>query len=111
MDPTFIMAAVSAVFGLSALIVTLWWLREPQPAPIRQPQCAMDAEPHTVIMLAPSGRPNPSQYERLPTYAAALARQRDLARQGRGSVITHADSGQVRLDLASWLGLYGRIGL
>lgn len=111
MDPTYGMWLVIAVLGVAAWSLTLWWLREPRPVAAAPPQQPMDDEPHTLTMLGANGRPNPLRYERLPTYAAALARQRDLARQGHASVIAHAESGQVRLDLAAWLGPYGRIGL
>lgn len=111
MDPTYGMLLVSAVLGVAAWSLTLWWLRETRPVVAVPPPQPMDTEPHTLTVLGPDGRPNPLQYERLPTYAAALARQRDLARHGRASIIAHADSGQVRLDLAAWLGPYGRIGL
>lgn len=111
MDPTYAMVLVSVVLGVAAWSLTLWWLRETRPLTATPPQLPMDAEPHTLTVLGRDGRPNPLHYERLPTYAAALARQRDLARQGRASVIAHAESGQVRLDIAAWLGPYGRIGL
>lgn len=111
MDPTYGMWLVSAVLGVAAWTLTLWWLRETWPVVVALPPQPMDCEPHTVTVLGANGRPNPLHYERLPTYAAALARQRDLARHGHASIIAHADSGQVRLDLAAWLGPCGRIGL
>lgn len=110
MDPAFGMALATAVIGVAAWTLTLWWLRDPAPPAAVQPRCPIDTEPHTVTVLGPDGRPNPLRYERVPTYAAALARQRDLARQGQACIIAHADSGQVRIDLSAWLGPYGRIG-
>lgn len=112
MDPTLSMMVVTAIVGVAAWSLTLWWLREPQraaapPVAIRP----MDREPHTVTVLGPDGRPNPLHYERLPTYAAAQTRQRELARSGRASVIAHAESGEIRIDLSAWLGPYGRITL
>lgn len=111
MDPTLDMMLVSAVAGVAAWTLTLWWLREPQPVPQPPPQLPMDREPHTITMLGPDGRPNPLRYERLPTYAAALTRQRELSRQGHACIIAHADTGQIRLDLSAWLGPYARMGL
>lgn len=111
MDPTFGMMLVTVVLGVAAWSLTLWWLREPQPATAPPPLLPMDAEPHTVTVLGPDGRPNPLHYERLPSYAAALSRQRELARVGHPSIIAHAESGQLRFDLSAWLGPYGRIGL
>ncbi|MGE5476606.1 MAG: hypothetical protein ACM3Q1_08140 [Bacteroidales bacterium] len=115
MDPTFGMALATAIVGIAAWTLTLWWLTDTRPLPTaanaamaRDP---MDDEPHTLTLLGPDGRPNPLHYERLPTYAAALSRQRELTRRGHASVITHADSGRVRLDLSAWFGPYGRIGL
>ncbi len=111
MEPTLGMMLVCAVAGAAAWSLTLWWLRDPRPAPVAVPRHPMDHDPHTVTVLGPSGRPNPMQYERLPNYAAARQRERELARQGKSCVIVHADSGMVRLDLSAWLGPYGRIGL
>lgn len=107
--PTFSMMLVTAVIGAAAWSLTLWWLREPQTAP-PPPSGPLDADPHTVTVLGPDGRPNPLHYERVPTYAAALAYQRELDRQGHASIIAHADSGQVRVDWSAWLGPYGRVG-
>lgn len=107
--PTFSMMVVTAVAGAAAWSLTLWWLREPQPAP--PPSGPLDADPHIVTVLGPGGHPNPLKYERVPTYAAALARQRELDRHGHASIITHADSGQVRMDWSIWLGPYHRISL
>lgn len=111
MDPTLGMMLVSAVAGAAAWTVTLWWLREPQPAPSPPLLSPMDGEPHTITMLGPDGRPNPLRYERLPNYPAALARQRELSRRGVNSIIAHAESGQIRMDIAAWLGPYARLGL
>lgn len=111
MDPTFVMAAACGIIGLAAWTLTLWWLRDPQQAAARPPaRHPMDHEPHTLTVLGRDGRLNPLQYERLPSYAAAQARQRELAHQGKASVIAHAESGQIRMDLAAWLGPYARIG-
>ncbi|MCR6633099.1 MAG: hypothetical protein NVV74_25345 [Magnetospirillum sp.] len=110
MDSALGMVLVYAVMGVAAWTLTVWWLGEPRarPAP-RVAARPTDAEPHTLTLLGPSGRPNPLRYERFPCYAAALARQRELARQGRASVVVHADSGEVRLDMAGLLEPYGRI--
>lgn len=112
MDPTFSMVVVTAIVGVTAWTLTLWWLREPQ-RPTTPPALVfpMDREPHTLTVLGPDGRPNPLHYERLPNYAAAQTRQRELARTGRSSIIAHAESGEVRLDLSAWLGPYCRITL
>ncbi|HLO77992.1 MAG TPA: hypothetical protein VK196_16175 [Magnetospirillum sp.] len=113
MDQTLGMVVATAIIGVAAWTLTLWWLREPQrsPTPTLLPARPMDGEPHTLTVLGSSGRPNPLQYERLPTYAAALTRQRELARLGKACIITHSESGEVRIDLSAWLGPYGRLYL
>lgn len=112
MDPTLVMVVVTAIVGVAAWTLTLWWLRDPPPS-THDPVAPrpMDREPHTITVLGCNGRPNPLQYERLPTYAAARTRQRELARQGKACVIAHADSGEVRIDLSAWFGPYGRLSL
>lgn len=103
------MTAACAILGTAACVLTLWWLRDPVPP--RPPDGPLNADPHILTMLGAHGRPNPMLYERLPDYPAAWKRQRELARQGRGSIVTHADSGQIRHDVPGWLPLHGRIGL
>ncbi|HTH17928.1 MAG TPA: hypothetical protein VL974_14820 [Magnetospirillum sp.] len=110
MDSSIVMMVVSAVVGVAAWTLTLWLLREnaptPVPMPLPRPQ---DREPHTLTHLGADGRPNPAHYERFPTYQAALLRQRELTRRGRDSIITHSDSGEVRVDLSVWFGPFGRM--
>lgn len=101
MDPSFFMGCGCIIIGAAAWSLTLWWLDgSPPPSPPPPPQ---DLEPHTVTVLGRDGRINPARYERLPDYAAARLRQRELAGQGVDSVIVHADSGQARLDLSAWM--------
>jgi hypothetical protein len=111
MDPALSMWLVYAVMGVAAWTLTLWWLREPgaMPAPPAMAARPIDADPHTLTLIAPNGRPNPLHYERFPTYALALARQRELALHGHPSIVRHADSGEVRVDLAGLLEPYERI--
>jgi hypothetical protein len=63
------------------------------------PSDPRDGEPHLLIHLAANGRPNPAQYERFADYPAALARQRALHGQGRGAVVMHSASGEIRVDM------------
>jgi hypothetical protein len=111
MDPALSMWLVLAVMGVAAWTLTLWWLREPGPLPAPQARTVrpIDGDPHTLTPLGPNGRPNPLHYERFPCYALALARQRELALHGHASVVRHADSGEVRIDLAGLLEPYERI--
>lgn len=82
----------------------------PLPVPVEAPR-PIDREPHTLIMLSAEGRPNPLAYENHPDYASALKRQAELRRIGRDSVLTHTESGEVRLDLAAILGPYRQFSL
>lgn len=105
MDPNIVMGVGCAVIGSAAWSVTLWWLDDsPPPRPQPEPQ---DLEPHTVTVVERDGRLNPARYDRLPTYAAARQRQRELAGQGLDSVIANAASGRIRLDLSAWMGPAG----
>jgi len=110
MDPSLSMLLLVSVVGVAAFSATAWWDRIPvlQPVVVPGPN---DQEPHTLTLVGPDGRPNPMSYERFADYPAALARQRELARKGTNSVVFHAESGEVRIDLAAWLGPYGRINL
>ncbi len=109
MDPV-CMLLVATIVGVAAFTATAWWDRIPvaQPIVVHGP---LDGEPHTLTVFGPDGRPNPMNYERFTDYPAALARQRDLARRGLDSVVFHTETGEVRIDLAAWLGPYGRITL
>lgn len=78
----------------------------PQPAPRR-----FDGEPHILTRVGSDGRANPGAYERFPDYPSALSRQRELVGRGIPAVVTHAESGEVRLDLAQLLGPFHRISL
>lgn len=110
MGTPLMMTAACAVIGAAAWRLTWWWLRETPPAPPAR-RHPLDDSPHIVTVLGAHGRPNPLQYERLPDYRTAQARQRELTRQGRACVVTHADSGQIRHDLPGWLGFDRRVGL
>lgn len=69
----------------------------------------LDKQPHMLTPLGHNGAPNPMAAECFADYGAALARQRQLARQGRAAVVAHRDSGEVRVDHATLLGPFGRI--
>lgn len=97
------------VVAAATLTVALRWQREiPRgPAPIiRRP---FDNQAHTLTMVGSDGRLNPLQYEIFPNYLSAVAHQRKLARQGRACVVTHTESGEVRMDFATMFGPFGRI--
>lgn len=113
MESSLVMMAVTAIVGVAAWTLTLWMLREPPPRPTPQRilLSPLDGDPHTLTALGPNGRPNPLHYERAPDYRAALARQQELARHGITTIITHSETGQVRIDWSTWLGPYGRITL
>lgn len=79
--------------------------------PPRETMHPFDGEPHTLMMIAASGRPNPLAYENFPNYPAALTRQRELLKCGRDCVVTHSDSGAVRVDVSLVLSPYQKISL
>ncbi|MBC7953261.1 MAG: hypothetical protein H7Z12_15750 [Rhodospirillaceae bacterium] len=108
MDPGVLL--VGFFVGAAVWSMALWWDRMPVAEPNTTIPAPGDGEPHTLTLLGPDGRPNPMHYETFPNYPTALARQRELSRRGSHSVISHAESGAIRLDLAAWLGPYGRIG-
>jgi hypothetical protein len=110
MDPGLSVLLVGCFVGAAAWSAALWWDRMPvaKPLALVVPGPA-DAEPHMLTLLGPDGRPNPLHYENFPNYPTALLRQRELFRKGSASVICHAESGELRVDLAAWLGPYGRI--
>jgi|AGTN01.3.fsa_nt_gi hypothetical protein len=103
-----LLVAGGAVAAASVAMVLRWQHDFPRgPAPI-VPR-PFDDQPHTLTMVGPDGRLNPLHYETFPDYRAALARQHKLARLGRASVVTHVESGEVRVDVAGMLGPFGRI--
>ena len=111
MDPSsFSMLLVVSIVGVAAFTATAWWDRIPvlQPVVVPSPR---DHEPHFLTMMGPDGRPNPMSYERFTDYPGALKRQRELARKGTDSLVFHAETGEMRIDLAAWLGPYGRMSL
>ncbi len=67
--------------------------------PVPLPPNPMDDEPHVLVHLGSSGRPNPTRYEHFHDYHGAVIRQRALARHGTPTVILHVASGTLRLDL------------
>lgn len=69
----------------------------------------LDRHPHVLTPLGRNGTANPMAAECFADYHSALARQRHLARQGQAAVVTHRDSGEVRVDHATLLGPFGRI--
>lgn len=109
MDPGLSLLLV-VCFVAAAWSTTRWWNRMPAAEPLLIVQVPGDTEPHTLTMVGANGRPNPLHYERFPNYPTALARQRELASCGRASVVSHAETGAIRIDLAAWLGPYARIG-
>jgi len=109
MDPV-CMLLVTSIIGVAAFTATAWWDRIPVARPLVVPG-PNDHEPHTLTLIGPDGRPNPMSYERFADYPQALSRQQELARKGFNSVVFHAETGEIRIDLAAWLGPYGRITL
>lgn len=100
---------VSAMVGIAALAAGLRWRKpvnqaQPMPAPRR-----IDRDPHTLTYLGADGRPNPMRYESFADYPSALARQREQARHGRPAIVTHADTGEVRVDPYEMFGPFRRI--
>ena len=69
----------------------------------------LDRHPHVLTPLGHNGAPNPMAAESFADYHSALARQRQMARHGQATVVTHRDSGEVRVDHATLLGPFGRI--
>lgn len=103
-----LLVAGGAVAAASIAMALRWQHDFPRgPAPI-VPR-PFDDQPHTLTMVGPDGRLNPLRYETFPTYRTALAHQHKLARKGQACVVTHADSGEVRVDIAGMLGPFGRI--
>lgn len=103
-----LLIVLGAVALATLSVAVRWHHAEPRrPAPIRR--SAVDAQPHTLTPLGRDGRANPMAAESFANYGAALDRQRQLARQGRASVVAHRDSGEVRVDHATLLGPFGRI--
>lgn len=95
---------VCATVGLAVLMAAVHWhrpLRRPQPVVTGLP---IDDQPHTVTLLGANGRPNPQAYETFADYPSALARQRALYRNGQASVVTHVESGEVRIDMNNLFG-------
>lgn len=93
----------------AALAVALRWRHDIPRAAVPIHRRAIDGQRHTVTLVGRDGRPNPARYESFPNYPLALAFQRKLALGGQASVVTHTDSGEVRIDFATVLGPFGRI--
>lgn len=106
--PDFSLLAYVVVWAAGMAVVARWHREIPRAA---QPlvRRSIDGQMHTVTLVSADGRVNPAQYELFPNYPAALAHQRKLARTGRACVVTHTDSGEVRIDYATMLGPFGRI--
>lgn len=100
---------VVGILAAASLLVALRWEhdfpRGPMPI-IRRP---FDNQRHTLTLMGQDGRPNPLRYEIFPTYFAALSHQRRLTSRGQASIITHTESGEVRVDFATMFGPFGRI--
>lgn len=104
----FTLLAYGVVWAASIAVLARWHREIPRTAaPLLRR--AIDSQRHTVTLVGRDGRTNPARYECFPTYAAALAYQRKLARGGQACVVTHTDSGEVRIDFATVLGPFGRI--
>lgn len=106
--PDFSLLAYGVVIAAS-LAVALRWRHEIPRAAMPLVRRPIDGQSHTVTLVGADGRVNPAQYELFPNYPAALAHQRRLARRGQACVVTHTDSGEVRIDFATVLGPFGRI--
>lgn len=100
------------VFGAvvaATLVIVLRWQHDFPRGPVPIIRRPFDNQAHTLTMVGADGRLNPLKYEIFPNYLAALERQRALSRTGRPCVVTHTDSGEVRVDFATMFGPFGRI--
>lgn len=98
-----------AVILAASLAVALRWRHEIPRASTPPVRRRIDAQAHTLTLVGADGRLNPARYHSFPNYPAALAHQRKLARLGQASVVTHTDSGEIRIDYPTMLGPFGRI--
>lgn len=90
----------TGIVGFAVLMVCAHWrdlFAHQLPAAV--PADPRDGDRHLLTLLGPDGRPNPARYELHDDYPSALARQRTLAARGQGSVVRHADTGALRVDL------------
>lgn len=102
------LVAYGAVLAASLAVALRWRHEVPRRATPVVPR-AIDSQPHTLTLIGSDGRPNPARYENFPNYPAALACQRRLVRGGKASVVTHSDSGEIRIDYPTMFGPFGRI--
>lgn len=93
----------------ASVAVALRWRHEIPRAAMPLVRRRIDFEAHTLTLVSEDGRVNPAGYHSFPNYPAALAHQRKLARLGQASVVTHTESGEVRIDFPTMLGPFGRI--
>ncbi len=90
----------TGIVGVAILMVCAHWRDLFASAlPAAAPADPRDGDRHVLTLLGPDGRPNPARYELHDDYPSALARQRDLATRGQGSVVRHAETGATRVDL------------
>lgn len=104
----FTLLAYGVVWAASIAVVARWHRDVPRAA-VPLLRRAIDSQRHTLTLVGADGRLNPTRYESFPNYPQALTHQRRLARSGQASVVTHTDSGEVRIDFATMLGPFGRI--
>lgn len=106
--PDFSLVAYGVVLAASIAVILRWRHEIPRAAvpPVRR---RIDGERHTLTLVGADGRLNPTRYQSFSDYPAALAHQRRLSRLGQASVVTHTDSGEVRIDYPTMLGPFGRI--
>lgn len=106
--PDFTLLAYAVVWFSLVALVASWHHHVPRAAvPIVRRR--IDNQRHTLTLVGADGRVNPARYESFPDYPAALTQQRRLARLGQASIVTHTDSGEVRIDYPTMLGPFGRI--
>ncbi|MCR6629242.1 MAG: hypothetical protein NVV74_03855 [Magnetospirillum sp.] len=109
MVPGLSLLIVIAIVAVALWAIALRWQHDFPRGPVPVLRRPYDNQNHTLTLVGKDGRPNPAQYEVFPNYASALVRQRGLSRTGQASVITHTDSGEVRMDFATMFGPFGRI--
>ncbi|NFV80334.1 hypothetical protein [Magnetospirillum aberrantis] len=98
-----------AVIVAASVAIALRWRHDIPRAAVPLVRRRIDFEHHTLNLVSEDGRVNPGGYQVFPNYSSALAYQRKLARLGQASVVTHTESGEVRIDFPTMLGPFGRI--
>lgn len=90
----------TGIVGIAVLMVCTHW-RDlfANQLPVGVAPHPLDGDRHILTLMGPDNRPDPTRYELFDDYPGALARQRELAARGQGSLVRHAETGTLRHDL------------